>query len=214
MTQNTEPLTEMEARLVDFLALRLRREHVVPSLDEMSREVGLKARGYRIESLLDSLAEKGFVRRKAGLPRSLRLLFTSDGQPFQLGRIFTVPIKGLIAAGYPIDPRDGLNETIELTRDLVGDPTDTYALRVHGDSMIDDAVFDGDLVILKHQNTANNGDMVAVWLHSPGETTLKRYYREGRRIRLKPANPKYPDRLEDEANVQVQGKVMAIIRPL
>lgn len=80
--------------------------------------------------------------------------------------------------------------------------------------MIEDSVLDGDLVILRHQNTANNGDLVAAWLLDPGETTLKRYYREGRQIRLKPANPRYQDRIVDERNVQIQGKVVAVIRRL
>lgn len=212
MAHNTEPLTEMEARVVEFVALRLRQDHVVPSVDEISREAGLKSRGYRIESVLEALAEKGYIERQAGRARALRLRYTSDGLPFRLGRTFQVPVKGLIAAGYPIDPQDGLTDSIELTRDLVGDPASTFALRVQGDSMAGDSVLDGDLVILKHQETANNGDMVAVWLRDPGETTLKRYYREGRRIRLRPANPRFPDRVEDEANVLVQGKVVAVIR--
>jgi repressor LexA len=123
-------------------------------------------------------------------------------------------LKGVIAAGYPVDPQDGLDDVLELTADLVGDPTNVYALRVAGDSMIEDAVFDGDLVILRHQNTAASGDMVAAWLLDTGETTLKRYYREGRNIRLKAANPFYSDQLKDESQVMVQGKVVAIVRRL
>ena len=212
MMHNPEPLTEIEAQAVDFMAMRLRRDHVVPSYDEISREVGIGSRGYRIDSLLESLEEKGYIRRHPGQARALRVFFTSDGEPFHLGQTFQVPLCGVIAAGFPIDPKDGLNDTIELTRDLVGDPTNTFALRVQGNSMIGDSVHDGDLVILRHQVSALNGDMVAVWLRDPGETTLKRYYREGRRIRLKPANPRYPDRVEDEDNVLVQGKVVAVIR--
>lgn len=212
MTHPIEPLTEMEAQVVEFLALRLRQDHSAPSVDEISRAAGLNSRGYRIESVLEALAEKGYIERRAGRARALVLRYTADGLPFRLSRTFQVPIKGFIAAGYPIDPQDGLNEAVEMTRDLVGDPANTFALHVLGDSMVGDCVLDGDLVVLRHQEVADNGDMVAVWLREPGETTLKRFYREGRRIRLRPANPKYPDRIEDEANVLVQGKVVAIIR--
>jgi repressor LexA len=104
------------------------------------------------------------------------------------------------------------HEVLQLTSDLLGDPTNLYALRVRGDAMREDGMFDGDLVLLRHQTTADDGDMVAAWLIDPGETTLKRYYREGRSVRLKPANPGYRDRLEDEANVQIQGKVVTVIR--
>lgn len=209
-----EPLTDMEKRTLEVLTRRLERDTIVPSYDEICQAVGLKSRGYRIYSLLDSLEEKGYIERLAGQSRAIRVLYRSDGQPFRLGATVQVPVKGLIAAGLPINPQDGFDEVVELTADLVGDPLAAYALRVRGDSMIEDSVLDGDLVILRHQNTANNGDLVAAWLLDPGETTLKRYYREGRQIRLKPANPRYQDRIVDERNVQIQGKVVAVIRRL
>lgn len=210
----TEPLTDIEQRALDFLTRRLERDYVVPSYSEICAAIGLTSRGYRIGSLMDSLEEKGFIERQPGQPRALRLLFRSDGQPFRLGPTVPVPIRGLIAAGRPVDPQDGFDDMVELTADLVGDPGNVYALRVSGDSMQEDAVLDGDLVVLRHQRTAENGDMVAAWLLDSGETTLKRYYREGRTIRLRPANPGYHDRVEDESNVQVQGIVVAVIRQL
>ena len=209
-----DSLTDLERQALDFATRRLRQSYVCPSNEEISRAIGLTSKGYRINGVLNSLEEKGFIEREPGKARSLRVLFTSDGWPFRLGQTVQVPLKGVIAAGYPINPHDGLDDMLELTTDLVGDPTNVFALRVSGDSMIEDAVFDGDLVILRHQNTANNGDMVAAWLLEAGETTLKRYYREGRNIRLKAANPRYPDRVEDEARVMVQGKVVAIVRRL
>ena len=214
MTILVESLTDLEQRALDFITLRLRKRYVIPSNAEIAHGAGLTSKGCSINKVLKSLEEKGFIEREPGKARSLRVLYTSDGWPFRLGQTVQVPLKGLIAAGYPINPHDGLDDMLELTTDLVGDPTNVYALRVSGDSMIEDAVFDGDLVILRHQNTADNGDMVAAWLLEAGETTLKRYYREGRSIRLRAANPRYPDRVEDEARVMVQGKVVAIIRRL
>ncbi|MEZ4767475.1 MAG: transcriptional repressor LexA [Caldilineales bacterium] len=214
MKAPVDSLTDLEQRALDFITLRLRDHHVNPSTAEIVRGVGLTSKGCTIDKVLRSLEEKGFIEREPGKARSLRVFFTSDGWPFHLGQTVQVPLKGVIAAGFPIDPQDGLDDMLELTTDLVGDPTNVYALRVSGDSMIEDSVFDGDLVILRHQDTADNGDMVAAWLTEAGETTLKRYYREGRSIRLRAANPRYPDRVEDEARVMVQGKVVAIIRRL
>ncbi|MEA3336036.1 MAG: transcriptional repressor LexA [Chloroflexota bacterium] len=207
-------LTELEMEVIDFLEMQLRKDPIAPSIDEICQAVRL-TRGYRINKLLNSLREKGYIDRRPGRARSLRLLLSSDGQPFQAGsRLVQVPVLGLIAAGSPIDPQDGFDDFIEITSGLIGDPSETFALRVKGDSMIEDSVLDGDLVILQHQTTASNGDMVAAWLLDSGETTLKRYYREGRQIRLKPANAGYADRVEDESNVQVQGKVVAVVRQL
>lgn len=214
MKTPVDSLTDLERQALDYATRRLRQSYVCPSNEEISRAIGLTSKGCRINGVLKSLEEKSFIEREPGKARSLRVLFTSDGRPFRLGQTVQIPLKGVIAAGFPINPHDGLDDMLELTTDLVGDPTNVYALRVSGDSMIEDAVFDGDLVILRHQNTANNGDMVAAWLEPAGETTLKRYYREGRNIRLRAANPRYPDRVEDEAHVMVQGKVVAIIRRL
>lgn len=208
------PLTPLEKRVVDTLETRLRQEAISPSNDELCQAIGL-TRGYRINRLLNSLEEKGYLTRKRGRARSLRLLARSCGRPIarhSAPAVVEIPVLGLIAAGHPIDPQDGFDETISLTAGLVGDPSNTFALRVKGDSMVGDSVLDGDLVILRHQNVADNGDLVAVWLRDPGETTLKRFYREGRRVRLRPANPKYTDRVEDARNVLVQGKVVAVIR--
>ena len=112
---------------------------------------------------------------------------------------------GRIAAGEPlrvftdaVDPED----TIELTRDLVPTERDVYALKVQGDSMIDAFINDGDIVVMRHIETANNGDMVAAWLEDEEETTLKRFYYEGDRIY---ANP---------GNVKIMGRVVTVIRQL
>ena len=109
-----------------------------------------------------------------------------------------VPILGKIAAGTPIqvDPREPSNteEWIDLAAGLLGANERLFALRVQGNSMIDASVFDGDIVILRPQDTANDGDMVAAWIEGDEETTLKYLFREGRNVRLQPANPN-PDYL-------------------
>jgi repressor LexA len=130
-----------------------------------------------------------------------------------------VPLLGRIAAGEPIpipssnfNPMEG--EAIMLTRDIVKEQDDLYALQVRGDSMIDALVHDGDVIVMKHVTEAHNGEMVAVWLKDREETTLKRFYLEKGRVRLQPANPTMKPIFADPHNVEIQGRVVAVIRKL
>jgi repressor LexA len=130
-----------------------------------------------------------------------------------------VPLIGYIAAGEPIpvpsaDTWDNLaaGETLELTEELVGAREGVYALKVKGDSMVDALVNDGDIVLMQQVSTANDGDMVAVWLKVEREVTLKRLYREGNRVRLQPANNQMQPLYVDAANVEIQGRVIGVIR--
>ena len=141
-----------------------------------------------------------------------------------VSEMLRIPVVGRIVAGAPIpvpssdfshfDPDTGIN----IARSMLPAREKTeelFALEVHGDSMVDAMVNDGDLVIMKKSNTAVNGDMVAVWLRDRDETTLKYFYLEGSRVRLQPANPTMkPIYIEDPATVEVQGKVVLVIRQL
>lgn len=131
---------------------------------------------------------------------------------------FSVPVLGPIAAGEPIqvDPadRDNADEWIDLNEALYRDRDKLYALRVQGDSMVDASVLNGDIVILRHQEQAENGEMVAAWIEGLEETTLKRFYHEGRNVRLRAANPNYQDMVFPAAQVSVKGKVVSVIRQL
>ncbi|MFO7630908.1 MAG: S24 family peptidase [Caldilinea sp.] len=136
-------------------------------------------------------------------------------------RRFRVPLLGKIAAGTPIavnpsetyDPEDW----IELAEGMLNLPADNlFALRVQGDSMIDASVLDGDIVILRHQETANDGDMVAAWIEGDEETTLKYLHRDGPNVRLVPANPnpEYRPIVRSADKVRINGKVVSVIRVL
>ena len=131
-----------------------------------------------------------------------------------------VPLLGRIVAGEPVPIPDesfsplDVDESIALTRDIVQEPGPIYALQVKGNSMIDALIHDGDIVIMKHQTEARNGDLVAAWLRAEKETTLKRFFwEEGERlVRLQPANPTMQAIYVDPSNLEIQGKVIAVIR--
>jgi repressor LexA len=156
---------------------------------------------------LGALEAAGFIQRTPGVPRGLRIAETDES-------IFSVPLLGTIAAGEPIIFGDPMYEALTLTRDIVPQQADLYALRVSGDSMIDALVNDGDIVVLKHQREARNGDMVAVRMLDRDETTLKRFFRENGHVRLQPANPTLEPIFVHPSQVEVQGKVVAIVRQL
>jgi repressor LexA len=154
---------------------------------------------------LKALETKGVIERQPDTPRGIRLL---NGL-----RSFKAPLLGHIAASAePISFSDDDYEEIELTPDIVQQQDGLYALRVKGDSMIDALINDGDIVVMRHQAVAEVGEMVAVRLKDRNETTLKRFYPEGKQVRLQPANPEVKPIFVPTADVEIQGKVMAVIR--
>ncbi len=163
---------------------------------------------------LKRLEEKGYLLRDPETSRGIRL--TEDNPPPDR-LLLTIPLLGRIAAGAPLPIPDTdlalfAEESVSLTRDLLPDERDIFALEVRGTSMIDALINDGDIVIMRHQTVAENGDLVAVWLREERETTLKRFFHEGERIRLQPANPLMQPIYVDPDNAEVQGKVVLVIR--
>ena len=169
---------------------------------------------------LTKLAEKGYIDRDAEVSRGLRLTEKArqlyGAAEEAVDRFIRVPLLGNIVASEPVEVFDSYDEedAIELSRTLLDDkePDDLFALRVSGDSMIDAMVNDGDIVIMRQQETARNGDMVAIWLTPDDTTTLKYFYNEGNRVRLQPANPTMEPIYVKPSDVTVQGKVMMVLR--
>ncbi len=131
-----------------------------------------------------------------------------------------VPVLGSIAAGEPIqvEPAEPVttDDWVELPQGVFRSSESLFALRVKGDSMIDASVLDGDVVILRHQESANDGDMVAAWIEGDEETTLKYLFREGANVRLQPANPNpvYQPIIRPAEKVRINGKVVSVLRLL
>ena len=204
-----------------------------PTIREIGGAVNISSTSV-VNYNLTKLKEKGLLERDAEVSRGLRLtekVAAVTGQVQEslskvvdkadtaVANMFRVPLVGNIVAGSPIEVgNDGDfsvyddEDAIELgTSMLPGRHDDLFALRVSGDSMIDAMVNDGDIVIMRQDNTARNGDMVAVWL-SDDTTTLKYFYHEGDKVRLQPANPTMEPIYVEPEDVQVQGKVMMVLR--
>lgn len=165
---------------------------------------------------LNALEERQYIRRNRNISRGIELV-----NPVHRGRgIVVVPIVGRIAAGAPIAVPEGLAdgefaESLEMSAELLPSRGgDLFALRVRGHSMIDALINDGDIVILRRQASAVNGETVAVWLKDQKETTLKKFYHEGRRIRLQPANVTMEPIYSTPDNVEIQGRVVSVLRTL
>jgi len=160
---------------------------------------------------LKALERLGYIRRDREVSRGIEVLDRGARRP----RAVAVPIIGTIAAGQPIPVPSPDNidydNVFDATEDMTRGRENVFALKVRGSSMIDALVNDGDIVILEQASTCDDGDMVAAWLKKENEATLKKFYREGDRIRLQPANTTMKPIFTSADNVEIQGKVLATI---
>ena len=198
-----QPLTRRQREILDFLTEFIKQHGYAPSLEEIGRRFGLSSLA-TVHKHLTNLEEKGFIRRAWNRSRSVELVPTRVG-----GRAIELPLLGTVAAGAPIEAVAS-SETIAVPEDLVAAP-DTYALRVRGNSMIDEQIRDGDIVIVEDRKTAENGEMVIALLRGT-DATLKKFYREHGRIRLQPANPAVRPLVVEPDEVQIQGVVVGVVR--
>jgi len=165
-----------------------------------------------VQHHLNILEREGHIHRDPEIFRSIQLLGRSN--------IIHIPLLGTIAAGQPIPVPTSESwqtepiDTIDLTDDLTQGKENVFALKVKGLSMIDALIDDGDTVLMQATNSAHNGDMVAVWLKDKEEVTLKRFFTERDKIRLQPANTQMKPIYAEPENVEVQGKVIGVIRKL
>ncbi len=166
---------------------------------------------------LNILEREGYIRRHSEVARGIELTARSPSSGYRI----QVPIIGQIAAGEPIpvptaDTWDvtASSETLEVTKDLTRGREGIYALRVRGWSMVDALVNDGDIVLMEYVNAVDNGEVAAIWLKAEREATLKKFYAESGRIRLQPANSQMQPIYVEPDNVDIQGRVIAVIRQL
>ncbi len=210
-------LSARQQAILNFIREFAHSNGYPPTIRDIGSACGISSTSV-VNYNLNILERQGRIERDRTVSRGIKVVEDGHDGPPPRGAI-RVPVLGTIAAGLPIPvfgegTVESAQEHLELTRDIVKDAKGVYALRVQGDSMIDALVHDGDTVIVRRTGDVQNGDMVAAWLVAEEETTLKRFYREGGTIRLQPANPAYQPIETTPDNVQVQGKVVAVIRQL
>lgn len=207
------PLSERQQRILDFIDRFQQHHGYPPTIREIGQEVGISSTSV-VDYNLRVLERRGLLHRDPDISRGIEL--TGGSLPRRNRRSLLIPIMGRIAAGEPIEALHGHPEEIELSERICEEGC--YALRVKGKSMIEDLIDDGDLVVVRPQQTAENGDIVVALLtDSPtgeGQATLKRLYREKDRIRLQPANSEMQPIYVKPAELQIQGRVTAVIRKL
>lgn len=207
-------LSPKQAQILDFLRDWLDDKDYPPSIRDIQEGCGISSTSV-VDYNLRKLEEKGQIRRDREISRGIELL---NGRSRRT-KITEVPIMGSIAAGQPIpvpsSDRWGndVDDTIAVTEDMIRGRQNVFALRVKGTSMIEDLIDDGDIVFLEPARSARDGDKVAVWLKDRGEVTLKRFYHEGTRIRLQPANSTMEPIYTSPDNVEIQGRFISSIRP-
>jgi len=209
-----ESLSPKQQRILQFLNDFIEEKDYPPSIRDIQQGCDISSTSV-VDYNLKKLEEKGYIRRDREVSRAIEVL---GGSGERRRRPVSVPLLGKIAAGLPIPtPPDtetpgAYAEQIEVTDEQVGGRRNVFALRVEGNSMIDALIQDGDIVILEATRSADDGDMVAVWLREENETTLKRFYHEGERVRLQPMNQAMKPIYTRADNVEVQGRVVTAIR--
>lgn len=206
-------LSTRQTQILEFIRHFVRDHAYPPSVREIGDGVGITSTSV-VDYNLRVLAKRGYIRRDPDISRGIEIL-DSDGE--RLAERVSVPVMGQIAAGSPIEAIEGHAEQVTLTQDLV--PTEgVFALRVRGKSMIEDLIDDGDLVIVRPRDTADNGAIVVALINdgpgTEGQVTLKRIYREKDRIRLQPANASMEPIYVRPDQVTVQGQVVCLIRQI
>ncbi|MFN0113689.1 MAG: transcriptional repressor LexA [Paracoccaceae bacterium] len=225
-------LTRKQLELLDFIKKRVDRDGVPPSFDEMKDALELRSKS-GIHRLITALEERGFIRRLAHRARALEILKLPEAMerpgfapklirgdrpeqpkgamPVSPVHALELPVMGRIAAGVPIEAISEVSHHVAVPGSMLSGKGQHYALEVKGDSMIEAGINDGDIVVIREQVAADNGDIV-VALVEGHEATLKRFRRKGGMIALEAANPAYETRVLPEASVKIQGRLVGLIR--
>lgn len=230
-------LTRKQLDLLNYINKHLNKDGIPPSFDEMKEALDLRSKS-GIHRLITALEERGFIRRLAHRARAIEIVKLPDSletnnKVTKLSRLSTknpvsnknvnprtlsdsvhaseLPVMGRIAAGVPIEAISQISHNVAVPGHMLRNGGDHYALEVKGDSMIEEGINDGDIVVIKETKTAVNGDIV-VALVKDSEATLKRFFYRGDAIALEAANPAYETRILPSGDVKVQGRLVGLIR--
>ena len=199
-------LTKRQKQVLDFIRGFIDAKGYSPSLDEIAGGLGVSSLA-TVHKHVWNLIEKGYMRRDVHRSRSIEIL------PIREGGAVHLPLLGRVAAGAPVEAMTA-PETIAVPEAMIGKRQgEVYGLRVRGDSMIDEQIRDGDVVIVEARQTAHDGEMVIAFFDDKNSVTLKKVYREpGGRVRLQPANPTMAPIIMDAKDLRIQGVVIGVLR--
>ncbi len=195
-------LTKRQKQILDFIKIFTKKNSFAPSLEEIKKHFRLNSVS-TIHQHIEALKNKGLLTKLSNQPRAIEINKLSK----QIEAI-SIPLLGVITAGEPVEAYE-TPENITVSKDLLRGNGNYFALKVNGDSMIDEGIFDGDTVIIRKQQTAENGETIVALING-SETTLKKIYKEKNGFRLQPANPNMKPIFVEE--LVVQGRVVSVIR--
>lgn len=204
------PVTAKQRRIFEFIRRYIESNHEAPTIAEIGRQFQMRSSA-SVHAVITALEREGLIKRIPNVSRGIQIVEEKD----EGGRAGgdddnEIPLLGTVAAGQPIEAILS-HDTISVPKDLQGHGR-TFALRVRGESMIDENIQDGDIIIVQSQKTAENGQVV-VALIDGNYATVKKFYREPEFIRLEPANPQFrPIFIKTEERIQIQGVVRGLIR--
>ena len=210
-------LSQRQQRILEFIQKFMDEHQYPPTVRDIQNGCEVSSTSV-VDYNLHKLQGMGYLRREPEVSRGIELI--GEGLRGSKRDIQSVPIMGSIAAGEPLRVPDAPSyasesvDTIDLPPFLTRDRQNVFALRVKGMSMIDALVADGDLVLLEPASDASNGEMVAAWIDSKEETTLKRFYMEGDMVRLQPENETMEPIMVSAKDVSVRGKVVGVVRTM
>ena len=225
-------LTKKQLELLNFINIEVGANGISPSFDEMKIALNLKSKS-GIHRLITALEERGFIRKLAHKARALEIIKLPEIKEKDFSGLKLVkqevkssndlniiefkskstdlPVMGKIAAGTPIEAINQVSHHISVPSEMITNHNNHYALEIKGDSMIEAGINDGDIVVIKEQSSANNGDIVVALIEGH-EATLKRFRRHGRSIALEPANSAYETRVIPDNLIEIQGRLVGLIR--
>lgn len=225
MPKEFEKLSQRQQNILRFMWRYMSQNGYPPTIREIGEATRINSTSV-VNYNLNKLVNAGYLERSDRVSRGLRLVADIPGMPIK--RVISgkqaaaIPLIGSIVASEPVEIPDDSgqhfdeDDIIDVPPYLLNgvDPSDAFALTVRGDSMIDAMISEGDIIIMKRQETAKKGDMVAVWLNDKGETTLKYFYPEGSKVRLQPAHPSMDPIYVDASHCQIRGRVLSVIRQM
>ncbi len=198
-------LTSKQHEIIEVIRKALMRDGQAPTVREIGKETNLRS-SCSVQKHLNQLEKIGYIRRDPYKYRSIELLV--EGAPIPRRRTVTVPLVGRVAAGTPIDAVENIEENYPMPESFIPRDGDCFMLRVKGDSMINAGIHDNDLVVVKKQSTAKNGDIVVARIGE--EATVKTFYKVEAGIKLQPENPHMRPIITKDA--QIEGRVILCMR--